>query len=870
MRHSMKDATLASALACLCGLTAIPVAGAGVDSNTPGYFPFVISPLDGSNAPLDMSFLNKEPAGASGRVTIHEGHFVDAHGKRVRLLGSNLTFAGAFPDKDLAPQIAAHLRKLGMNVIRFHHMDGRVAPNGIWEPGYRELDAQQLDRLDWLIYQLKQHGIFTNLNLHVSRTYPSIPKDVPRAFRYGKGLDNFVPEFIALQKQYAKMLLTHFNPYTKTTYAKEPAVIVVELNNENSLTDKSWNDLRQMPAPFKEELTGQWHGWLKQRYQTTAALRSRWNEEREPLGAEMLTNGDFATNVDHWTLEQGSGGKMNVQVVADSATRSRRAVEVKTQKKGRDAWSLQFHQRGLDLQARRLYTLRYRARSDQPRRIAVNVRLDQAPWINCGLNTTILLNKEYQQFVHIFRCVDPVPQHVRVSFNFNNQIGTFHFADISLRPGGQVGLGDDQSLENGTIPIAPVDATESQKTDFYQFLSDTECRYVRDMKAYLKEGLGVEACICDSQVSYGRLLGMYREGTLSDFMDMHAYWQHPHFPGKPWDGNDWTIPNTSMVTAKDGGTFASRAWYRMADTPFTVSEYDHPAPNDYAAELFPMLASFGAFQDWDGLYQFTYSSRKEGYDEAKIKSYFELCCHPGKKALVPIAAIMFRMGTVKAGENPLLINVPTDSVAAHQADFGRHYPPAGLRAACILRPVGFRLTDGAATPVVPRCEIPDGERISSTGQIQWDARVPKRASYLVNAPAVRVAIGFIGGRDITLADAAIRVERAEGHWACVAIGALDGKPLAKSSKILIAAVGRTENSGMGWNRERTSVGTRWGDAPTVVEGIGATIRLPAGTSVTALDGRGQVVRKVPFRISGRSIEFTIGPQYQTLWYLVTR
>ena len=860
-------------LSCLAAALCLPssFAVAQVSASTPGYFPFALSPLDTTQSFVDLSFLSPEPAGAAGRVTIRDGHFVDGNGNRLRLLGSNLTFSGAFPDKELAPQLAGHMRKLGMNVIRFHHLDNSPSPRGIWTADFSALDPDQLDRLDWLIFQLKQKGIYVNLNLHVSRTYPGIPADAPQGFKYGKGLDNFYPPFIEQQKEYARRLLTHRNPYTKTTYAEEPAVVVVELNNENSLTDKNWNDLRAMPEPFRGELTRQWLAWLKARYGTTAKLRDAWNEGSEPLGDELLANRDFANGLDGWALEQGGGAKMEATAVQDAQVAGGHALQITTQKPGAQSWNLQFHQKGLTLEEGKPYTLTFRARADQPRSLSVGVRLDQEPWTMCGLNDSVDLTTEWSQFTTVFKCTGPQPEHVRVSFNFNNQLGEFWLTEVSLRRGGLVGLGEGQSLEAGNLPVAPTNASDAQKADFYQFLGDTECRYVADMLGYVKGELGVKALVCDSQASYGGLQGMVREGTLSDYVDMHAYWQHPRFPGKPWDSNNWSLPNTSMVAAEDTGTLGSRAWLRLVGKPFTMSEYDHPAPNDHSAELFPMLASFAAFQDWDGLYQFNYSSRSDAYDVAKIQGYFELCCHPGKTAFLPIAALMFRAGAVQPGTDPLVATVPTGDLGRVLATTGQGFPPAtNLRTAALVRPVGFRLAEGKGNIEAPAVDVPAGRRVSNTGEIAWDVTDKQRATYTVNAPAVRAAVGQVAGQELKLGDVVVHVTKAEKGWACVALGALDGKPLAESSKTLVVAAGRVENSNLGWNEDRTTVGRNWGSAPTVAEGITATIRFPGAVKVSVLDGIGAPTAQVRTTPAAGGTKFEIGPQYKTLWYAVTR
>lgn len=840
---------------------------AQIDENTPGYFPFWIPALDEAPSFTDMSFLNPEPAGASGRAQIHDGHFYNAAGDRLRLLGTNLCFQGPFPDKEHAPAMAGHLRKLGFNIIRFHHIDGRTAPHGLWRADYAAFDPEQIDKLDWLIYQLKQHGIFTNLNLHISRTYQGIPKDCPRAFRYGKGLDNFYPEYMQSQKDYAKMLLSHHNPYTNSTYATEPAVLVVELNNENALTSISWNDLRIMPEPYLSELTRQWQAWLTTHYADTTELRARWNEANEPLGSELLVNPSFEEGTKAWAAEQHAGAKMVLKPVEEGGTPSGRALEIVTERAGSVSYSLQFRQVHLDLQDGAPYTLTFWAQADATCTVGVTVMVNQAPWHACGLRVSPTLDTNWQQFTYTFKCTEPVPEHCRLSFNFNNRIGRFRLADFSLRRGGLIGLPEDQAIETDNIPIPPPNAGEAESADFWAFLSETECRYVEEMMRYLREDLGVEAFLCDTQASYGGLFGMYREATYSDYIDMHAYWQHPTFPGQPWDPKNWFIPNTSMVASETGGTLARLAWFRCFGKPYTVSEYDHPAPNDHAVELFPMYASFAAAQDWDGIYQFNYRSGELNLDSRRLSGYFELWNHPGKQVFLPIAALLFRMEAIKPRTKICAMEVPRENLPHHHLNRSEYTNTlAALYPDTLLEPVGYRLAEDGAPPSVPTLpkasDVPDET-------IVWNPSDPDGATYTVNAPAIRAAIGYIGGREITLGDATIHVTGATGNWAAVALGALDGKPLVESSRVLVVAAGRIENVNMGWDEKRTTVSNQWGSSPALAEGIQADIRLPFGGHVVALDGTGSPKGEVEFERTDNGIVFTIGSQYTTLWYAVT-
>ena len=161
-------------------------------------FPFQLPWDDASESATNVSWLNDKPAGRDGFVRVKDGHLF-AGEKRLRIFGVNTCFAANFPDKDMAPKVAARMAKFGINCVRFHHMDMMNAPGGIFAKDGRTLDPGQLDRLDFFIAELKKNGIYADLNLHVSRTYP----DRPRAEKkgnpdYDKGVDNFCAAMIAL------------------------------------------------------------------------------------------------------------------------------------------------------------------------------------------------------------------------------------------------------------------------------------------------------------------------------------------------------------------------------------------------------------------------------------------------------------------------------------------------------------------------------------------------------------------------------------------------------------------------------------------------------------------------------------------------
>ena len=125
------------------------------------------------------------------------GNFI-VNDKPYRFFGINLTARGAFPDKAHAAIIAARMKKFGINLVRFHHIDNPWSDGSLFhdQNGTQSFNAALLDRLDYLIYQLKLHGIYVNMNLNVSRTFEKVDGvvDADSLSDFGKGLTQFDQE----------------------------------------------------------------------------------------------------------------------------------------------------------------------------------------------------------------------------------------------------------------------------------------------------------------------------------------------------------------------------------------------------------------------------------------------------------------------------------------------------------------------------------------------------------------------------------------------------------------------------------------------------------------------------------------------------
>src|SRR6266542_5118658 len=170
-----------------------------------------------SGALSDVSFLLDAPAGRHGFITVRGGHLARPDGRRFRIWGVNITGGANLPSREDAPAVAAHLARFGINCVRMHFLDRVLIDNT--RADTRALDPKQLDRLDFFIAELKKRGIYTDLNLNVGRTYkPGDGVHDSELLGFAKALTYFDERLLTLQREYAKQLLAHRNPYTKREY----------------------------------------------------------------------------------------------------------------------------------------------------------------------------------------------------------------------------------------------------------------------------------------------------------------------------------------------------------------------------------------------------------------------------------------------------------------------------------------------------------------------------------------------------------------------------------------------------------------------------------------------------------------------------
>ena len=867
-------------------------------------FPFVLPWDDTSPGITNISTWLHKPAGKFGHLQVGgDGHlYVD--GQRIRFFGVNLCFGACFPRKEDAEKIAARMAKFGINIVRFHHMDMQVFPNGIRARNAahtRDLDPEALDRLDYFIAQLERNGIYVNLNLLVSRPFNAadgLPEEIEQlGWKERHVVGFFDARILELQKEYARKLLTHRNPYTGMTYAEDPAVAFVEINNENGLIH-AWlgGKMDRLPEVLLFDLQRKWNEWLRKKYGTTDALRETWGVQKEPVGEELLINAGVSQGLEHWVLEEHAGAEAEAAITEDvpepfpisqSASSVPTSVRIEVTKPGAEGWHVQFHQPELDLQADRAYTVAFQAKADRPCEITAAITQAHDPWKHLGFTTSVPLTTEWQSFrftIQLFQA----DTNARLIFSgLARQIGTYWLAGVSLRPGGVVGLDENERIEDRAVPVFSQshlgERTVEAQQDWMRFLWKTEDRYWQTMVRFLEDELKVKAPVM------GTIVGCSTPNLMAklDGVDTHAYWQHPSFPVRPWDREHWFVRNRSMVNEK-GGILPGLALRRVLGKPHSVTEYNHSAPNTYSSEAFLLLAAYAAFQDWDAIYAFAYSHRRDGWDVRRIPSFFDMDQHPTKMAALIPAIAMFVRGDVRPAEKQVVVALDeeqeVDTLRRSRAWQLVHAGHLGVPSeAALIHRIAMAVTgqDIPTTALRPeQVQLEGGRFVSDTGELVWDLSEPGHGVVTLNAPRSKAIIGFGGGKRFDLGGIVIEPgETLQNGWCAITVTVVNGEWPSDASdrvprpvRLLVTATGYAENTDMGWKTpEKSSVGSDWGEPPSLVEGIPARFTLPLSADrveAWALDERGQRKGEVAVQNVAGKATIDIGGPHQTLWYEV--
>lgn len=267
---------LLAAVACLAWTWPCHAEGSAAPSPAPVPTPNFRYP---DSCHLDFGFLRDAQALRRGFLRVGtDGHFCWDDGTRARFWGVNIANRNLWISHGEIDAVVGTLARSGVNLLRFEALDSR---GGLLErpgrPGTRCMDAAKLEKLQYWISRLREHGICYYLDLVDFREFTAAD-GVPEAAHLGRGARPYLffdERLIELQKEFANQLLTTVNPYTGLAPVQDPALVLVEICNESGFFINP-AALDGLVEPYRGRLQKMWNDWLRARYPTRGELRRRW------------------------------------------------------------------------------------------------------------------------------------------------------------------------------------------------------------------------------------------------------------------------------------------------------------------------------------------------------------------------------------------------------------------------------------------------------------------------------------------------------------------------------------------------------------------------------------------------------------------
>ena len=247
------------------------------------------------------------PRGKHGGVRIVKDGFAFEDGTPVKFWGVNLSYTASAPDHETADFTAARFAKYGVNAVRMHKFSYPTGQGGIGDPNDSTAwDPKGLDQLDYFASKLKEHGVYFGW----SHTYGFhvVPGDRKRLLAYDEidknlkgntyAFINFAEDVQDLMIEKVVNLLKHKNPYTGKTYAEEPALCFIELQNEDDIFFYTSENAFNACPTYKKRFLERFAAWLKDRYGSQEKLQAAWGDALQP--GETLADANIVPQLNPW------------------------------------------------------------------------------------------------------------------------------------------------------------------------------------------------------------------------------------------------------------------------------------------------------------------------------------------------------------------------------------------------------------------------------------------------------------------------------------------------------------------------------------------------------------------------------------------
>lgn len=419
------------------------------------------------------------------------------------------------------------------------------------------------------------------------------------------------------------------------------------------------------------------------------------------------------------------------------------------------------------------------------------------------------------------------------------------------------------------MDVDPTHVNSEENALFVHFMADVERKLVARQRAFLR-GLGVKALLTNQNCGPHPAPMMSVKEDLYDYVDDHFYVDHPLFLGK-----NWSLPsrcNNKNPVCSTYLPYLSVAFTRLPTKPFCITEWNFSGPGMFRGCGGILTGAMAALQGWDGLWRFAYShSRGDLSGDQGAPGYFDMATDPLGQASDRASVCLFLRGDLEPLAEAVADRLDrTDSLPADCREMG--VAPAWKAAAWRTRVAtaladvpGWRMFSLAETRA---CKEPP-VKLSVNSAVDFNAA---RGSFRIMTS--KTCGGFAPSGSLSAGAIAFDVGPvAATVWA----SSLDGKPVAKSKRILVTHLTDVQADGNVYANQDKTILLKWGRGRSVVRkgeaGVSLALADPGLFDVWALETSGRRLEKMPTRVENGRLCFKAavkGPNGARMLYEVVR
>lgn len=422
-----------------------------------------------------------------------------------------------------------------------------------------------------------------------------------------------------------------------------------------------------------------------------------------------------------------------------------------------------------------------------------------------------------------------------------------------------------------TVPLVGTAASmpAAKYRDWIEFASGLDTAFSSDIYNWLKGTVGVKNLVLGGQGHYQ----MTHSREASDLADYHSYFGDKGVATgqvNPITGDPvFQVQNRSVLSfaePKDFGLFGVSE-YKDPTKPNLLTEYAARMGSQYVAEAEPLVSAYAGFQDMDAIFLFDAHQMNQYGTNKYYTGWYNVSVSAVSRV---VAALSFRRGDTGVGA-PAVLKKTKNSIL-NTAAASRNW-----------NPVNFHFGGNARTPIttnmyqqVVATEAEEqiavgpgavnGVYTTTSGQLTWKPL----DRITVDTPMTKTAIGYFSESDVNLGSGVqVHVGTTMNNYAVIQLTSLNAGAVLPSTSMLLALTGYFTVPGE-FPRVPGQNTYSWGNDLPRIESVPATVRITTQLSlaVWALDPSGARRTQVPVVRDGPVVQFSVGPDFNTGWYLI--